>query len=420
MTHQWVGRLVPKVLLSVVAVLLPLGLMVSAIPAASGATARAPASSVGHPPCSPVTGAVVFIGDNSAGEAFIGSTVQATELEGDFFWVEAAHRPFALSNPSASSTVLSPVCSFDSGGAYSTLFEALSAGTVSVTSSGVGTGTLGGQITVVSLGAWGQRIETVGASGAVYGEFFNSAPVHLVAPMVGIESTPDGGGYWTAAADGGVFSYQDAGFYGSGATWHLAAPIVGMAADPLTGGYWLVGRDGGVFSFHAPFLGSASGFHLAAPIVAMASTPDGKGYWLVGADGGVFSFGDARFYGSMAPVHLAAPVVGIASTGDGGGYWLDGSDGGVFSFGDAPFHGSGPTSNPPVAGPLLATPDNGGYWLATQGAGCSSYGNSFACVTSCPANGCNAAYSTWVGATALQTTEPLIEVYQSDPAHIAR
>jgi hypothetical protein len=362
-----------------------------------------------------VTGAVVFIGENSGGEGFIGSTVQATELKGDFFWVEAAHRPLALSNPSASSSVLSPVCSFDSGGVYSTLFEALSVGTANVTSSGVNTGTLAARITVVSLGSWSQQIEAVAASGAVYGYFFNSAPAHLVAPMVGMAATPDGGGYWTAAADGGVFGYQDAGFYGSAATWRLAAPIVGMASDPLTGGYWLVGRDGGVFSFHAPFLGSASGFHLAAPVVGMASTPDGKGYWLVGADGGVFTFGDAGFYGSMAPVHLAAPVVGIASTADGGGYWLDGSDGGVFAFGVAPFHGAVPTSNTSVAGPLLATPDNGGYWLALQGAGCSSYGNTLQCVTSCPANGCDYTYPTWVGATALQAIEGVTAVYPNQP-----
>ena len=28
-------------------------------------------------------------------------------------------------------------------------------------------------------------------------------------------ATPDGGGYWLVAADGGIFTYGDAGFYGS-------------------------------------------------------------------------------------------------------------------------------------------------------------------------------------------------------------
>ena len=34
-------------------------------------------------------------------------------------------------------------------------------------------------------------------------------------PAVGMAATPDGGGYWLVASDGGVFSYGDAGFYGS-------------------------------------------------------------------------------------------------------------------------------------------------------------------------------------------------------------
>jgi hypothetical protein len=33
------------------------------------------------------------------------------------------------------------------------------------------------------------------------------------------------------AADGGIFNYGDAGFYGSTGGTHLARPVVGMAAD---------------------------------------------------------------------------------------------------------------------------------------------------------------------------------------------
>jgi hypothetical protein len=36
----------------------------------------------------------------------------------------------------------------------------------------------------------------------------------------------------------------------------LVAPVVGMAADGATGGYWLAASDGGVFSFDAPFFGA--------------------------------------------------------------------------------------------------------------------------------------------------------------------
>ena len=74
---------------------------------------------------------------------------------------------------------------------------------------------------------------------------------------------------------------------------------MGIAATPDGKGYWLVAADGGVFAFgDAGFYGSTGGKKLNAPIVGMAATPDGKGYWLVAADGGVFAFGDATFHGS--------------------------------------------------------------------------------------------------------------------------
>jgi N-acetylmuramoyl-L-alanine amidase len=52
-------------------------------------------------------------------------------------------------------------------------------------------------------------------------------------------ATPDGGGYWFVASDGGVFSYGDARYFGSLGGTQLAAPVVGMAADPGGSGYWL-------------------------------------------------------------------------------------------------------------------------------------------------------------------------------------
>jgi hypothetical protein len=145
------------------------------------------------------------------------------------------------------------------------------------------------------------------------------------------------------AADGGVFSFGSAGFYGSMGGKPLNAPIVGMATGVGNAGYWLVGADGGVFTFgNAGFYGSMGGKPLNAPIVGMAATPDGQGYWLVGSDGGVFAFGDATYYESLPGigVHPNAPVVSIARTTDGGGYYLAGQDGGVYSFGDATFYGS--------------------------------------------------------------------------------
>ncbi len=72
-----------------------------------------------------------------------------------------------------------------------------------------------------------------------------------------------------------------------------------MASTPDGGGYWLVASDGGIFAFgNANYWGSTGGQQLNAPIVGMAVAPGGFGYWLVASDGGIFTFGNAQFYGS--------------------------------------------------------------------------------------------------------------------------
>ncbi len=120
-------------------------------------------------------------------------------------------------------------------------------------------------------------------------------------------------------ADGGVFNFGDAGFYGNTYTdgltglkgsHSLTAPIVGIASTPDGNGYWLVGADGGVFNFgDAGFYGNTytdgltglKGSHsLNMPVMGIMATADGGGYWLVAKDGGVFNFGDAGFAGSAA------------------------------------------------------------------------------------------------------------------------
>jgi len=210
----------------------------------------------------------------------------------------------------------------------------------------------------------------VAADGGVFGygdaRFFGSAgSLRLNAPIVGMAATPDGGGYWLVARDGGVFDYGDAAFFGSAGSLRLNAPVVGMAAAPDGGGYWLVASDGGIFDYgDAGFAGSAGATPLNAPVVGMAAAPGG-GYWLVASDGGIFSYGGAAFFGSAGSLPLAAPIAGMAPVPGAGGYWLVARDGGVFGYGTAPYHGSlGGTALPaPVVG-MAATPSGGGYWLA--------------------------------------------------------
>jgi hypothetical protein len=222
----------------------------------------------------------------------------------------------------------------------------------------------------------------VGADGGIYAfgaaTFFGSTGgLTLNKPVVGMAVTPDGGGYWFVASDGGIFSYGDAPFYGSMGGQPINAPIVGMAETPDGGGYWLVGSDGGIYSFgDAQFYGSTGAITLNKPIVGMTPSVDGHGYWLVASDGGIFTYGDATFFGSTGGLTLNKPIVGMASTGDGQGYWLVGSDGGIFTFGDAPFYGStgSLTLIAPVVG-ITATGDGHGYWLVASDGGIFTFGD---------------------------------------------
>ena len=76
------------------------------------------------------------------------------------------------------------------------------------------------------------------------------------------------------------------------------APVLPVV--PLLKGYSLVAADGGIFSFgDAHFYGSTGGMTLNRPIVGMAATPR-QGLLAGGSDGGIFSFGDARFTGRRA------------------------------------------------------------------------------------------------------------------------
>ncbi len=204
----------------------------------------------------------------------------------------------------------------------------------------------------------GNTTPTGTATPAPYG----SVTQALAQPIVGMASTPDGKGYWLVAADGGIFTFGDAAFYGSTGNIHLAQPIVGMASTPDGKGYWLVAADGGIFTFgDAAFYGSTGNIHLAQPIVGMAPTPDGKGYWLVAADGGIFTFGDATFYGSAANNGITA--TGIIPSADGKGYSIVSSTGEQFAFGDATA-GSAAVANQSLVG--IASSSSGGFYGVTS------------------------------------------------------
>ena len=146
----------------------------------------------------------------------------------------------------------------------------------------------------------------------------------MVDEGAGIAATGDGAGYWIADTSAQVQHFGDAGDLGTySGPVPINGPTIGITPTPAPSsssspeqGYYLVGADGGVFAFgDARFYGSASGVHLAASIVGLVVTQDAGGYWLVGADGGVFTYGDAEFLGSAAGQSRSDPMAGLASAG---------------------------------------------------------------------------------------------------------
>jgi|GEM_PF-1156207 len=214
----------------------------------------------------------------------------------------------------------------------------------------------------------------------------------LAGPFTVTVATPAGPpatthGYWLVGSDGGIFSFGQAGFYGSTGNMVLQRPVVGITPTRDRAGYWLVASDGGIFAFgDSGYYGSLPGLGLApagsaaprslsAPIVAMVPTPDGAGYFMVAADGGVFAFGDARFAGSCPGIGgCSGAAVAVMPDATGGGYWLVTATGNVYAFGDARYLGA-PSPRPVPVTAAVRTPDGGGYWVLFADGQVSAFGD---------------------------------------------
>jgi PKD repeat protein len=232
----------------------------------------------------------------------------------------------------------------------------------------------------------------VGADGGIFsfgsaGFFGSTGSLTLQRPVVGISPTRDRRGYWLVASDGGIFAFGDSGYYGSlpglgfspagsSGPYPLAAPIVAMVPSSDGGGYFMVASDGGVFAFgDARFAGSCPGIGgCSGPAVAVMPDATGNGYWLVTSTGNVYAFGDAATFGS--PSHRSVAVTSAVRTPDGDGYWILYADGRVVPFGDAASHGdpSG-TLGSDTATAIVSTSDGGGYWVMTAGGAADHYGD---------------------------------------------
>jgi hypothetical protein len=102
-----------------------------------------------------------------------------------------------------------------------------------------------------------------------------------------------------------------------------------MAADPDGRGYWLAASDGGVFSFDTVYQGG----NFLPPalddvVVGIASRPPlpfvdsfvPAGYWIAWRSGRVHNYGAAPNLDDA--VSNGRDVVGIAARSSSGGYWL--------------------------------------------------------------------------------------------------
>ena len=197
-------------------------------------------------------------------------------------------------------------------------------------------------------------------------------------------ATPDGGGYWLAAADGGVFTSEDRPLR------RLARAAAPEQAHRGHGRHarrrgLLAGRlrRRGLHLGDAPFYGSTGGHPPQQADRGHGRHPRRQGLLagrlrrrdlhlrrrrLLRLDRGASTSTSrswawpppptARATGWSPPtagsspsatppstarpgaMHLNDPIVGMAATPDGKGYWLVASDGGIFTFGDAPFYGS--------------------------------------------------------------------------------
>lgn len=104
-----------------------------------------------------------------------------------------------------------------------------------------------------------------------------------------------GGGIYTARPDGTVDAFN-APFFGSMSGKPLNAPIVGICATNSGQGYWLVGADGGIFGFgdaayYGPSMALVAQWNLgvgrAIPIIGIArGVQPGVAYHIVGDSGG--------------------------------------------------------------------------------------------------------------------------------------
>ncbi len=173
----------------------------------------------------------------------------------------------------------------------------------------------------------------------------------------GVDTTPDGLGYYVLERNGRVHTYGTAVHLGDISDTGIA-DAVDIAVKPDLSGYWIIRKNGSLFPFGSALDGGdisptsavydmfdASVDENWAKLVtarSIASTSTGDGYWVVNGAGEVFAFGDAVHLGETDRNNLDGPLDfchGFTKNTDDSGYWLIHASGRVFAFGDAQHFG---------------------------------------------------------------------------------
>ena len=168
-------------------------------------------------------------------------------------------------------------------------------------------------------------------------------------------------GYWLSSSSGAVSATGYAPTL-AGTSVSSSDPIVGVATSPGGGGYWLVSKDGKVFARGSAAYEGELGSGVT-DIVSIAGTEDGLGYWLVSAKGQVYPFGDAVSQGQVPSSSHVGDVVGIGAYPS-GGYLLVTKTGKVYAFG-APSLGGAPSTHSGSIRGIVAAPTGTGYLIFT-------------------------------------------------------
>jgi IPT/TIG domain len=81
----------------------------------------------------------------------------------------------------------------------------------------------------------------------------STVPLPLLVPTGdGVAATPTGSGYWFLGPGGQLSEHGNAGDFGSTNSTALNASVVAVNSTTNGGGYWLAAADGGVFAFGTP------------------------------------------------------------------------------------------------------------------------------------------------------------------------